>query len=281
MQFPLPDQGVYFLRDSGPIRESRLVEEWLRLPVGTELVTLDGSPVIILQTGHRNRNAGPDIFQAQVYIAGTFSVGAVEFHVRAGDWYVHGHQNDTRYNNVILHVVTRVGRRYPDLPTIILSSASYRRSCPVSPRSPHWDVQLRAFGSRRWVELKTFFQENPGPEYLWLWQRCLHILGQGGNEDHFAALSRRLAWEEAAACHSVETLIKQVARLKIPWKHCSIRPAAWPERRIPLLHVIATLIGRLPGKHGQLSPVELRSDWVIPGAPSLSIELLGNCWYPW
>ncbi len=32
-------------------------------------------------------------------------VGDVEFHVHAADWIVHGHQQDARYNAVVLHVV--------------------------------------------------------------------------------------------------------------------------------------------------------------------------------
>lgn len=33
------------------------------------------------------------------------SVGDIEFHVYASEWYTHGHQDDARYNDVILHVV--------------------------------------------------------------------------------------------------------------------------------------------------------------------------------
>ncbi len=42
-------------------------------------------------------------------VTGRTLVGDVEFHLRAGDWFTHGHHTDPRYNQVILHVV-----RYPD-----------------------------------------------------------------------------------------------------------------------------------------------------------------------
>lgn len=32
-------------------------------------------------------------------------VGAVEIHVRNGDWIKHGHQEDDKYRGVLLHVV--------------------------------------------------------------------------------------------------------------------------------------------------------------------------------
>ena len=70
-----------------------------------ELQTTDGRVVEILDTGLHNRNAGPDFFNAKVKIGGTLWVGNVEIHLKASDWYRHGHDHDPRYNNVVLHVV--------------------------------------------------------------------------------------------------------------------------------------------------------------------------------
>ena len=75
------------------------------LPLG-ELHTTDGRSVEVIDPGLHNRNAGPDFFNAKVRIGGTLWVGNVELHLRSGDWYVHGHDRDPRYNNVVLHVVS-------------------------------------------------------------------------------------------------------------------------------------------------------------------------------
>ena len=72
----------------------------------SELTTTDGRQVEVIDPGLHNRNAGPDFFNAKVRIGGTLWVGNVEIHLRASDWYQHGHDRDPRYNNVVLHVVS-------------------------------------------------------------------------------------------------------------------------------------------------------------------------------
>ena len=69
-----------------------------------ELKTSDGEPVEVIDPGLHNRNAGPDFFNAKIKIGRTLWVGNVEIHDKSSDWYVHGHDKDQRYDNVILHV---------------------------------------------------------------------------------------------------------------------------------------------------------------------------------
>ena len=76
------------------------------LPLGT-LHTTDGREVEVIDPGLHNRNAGPDFFNAKVRLGGTLWVGNVEIHMHSADWYVHGHDRDPRYNNVVLHVVSQ------------------------------------------------------------------------------------------------------------------------------------------------------------------------------
>ncbi len=69
-----------------------------------ELVTTDGKSVEVIDPGLHNHNAGPDFFNAKVKIDGTLWVGNVEIHDRSSDWFLHGHDKDAAYNNVVLHV---------------------------------------------------------------------------------------------------------------------------------------------------------------------------------
>lgn len=72
-------------------------------PLG-ELTTTDGRTVEVIDPGLHNHNAGPDFFNAKVKIDGTLWVGNVEIHDKSSDWHKHGHDHDSAYDNVVLHV---------------------------------------------------------------------------------------------------------------------------------------------------------------------------------
>ena len=103
----------------------------------SELRTTDGRSVEVIDPGLPNMHAGPDFFNAKVRIDGVMWVGNVEIHERSADWFLHGHDTDAAYNNVVLHVaavvdadvVTERGDRLPQVqlavPQQVLSN--YRR----------------------------------------------------------------------------------------------------------------------------------------------------------
>ncbi len=71
-----------------------------------KLTTMDGRPVRVLFPGWWNLEAGPDFRNATVQIGDDPELsGDVEIHLRADDWFRHGHNEDPNYNNVVLHVV--------------------------------------------------------------------------------------------------------------------------------------------------------------------------------
>lgn len=85
--------------------EAFLQYVWQHKLLRGPLVTTEGASVEVERPGELNRDAGPDFFDARIYIDGLLWAGNVEIHVRASDWKQHGHSQDKSYNNVVLHVV--------------------------------------------------------------------------------------------------------------------------------------------------------------------------------
>ena len=71
----------------------------------SNLKTTIGEEITIINSGNYLQLAGPDFFNAQIKIGNQKWAGNVEIHLKSSDWYLHQHENDDNYNNVILHVV--------------------------------------------------------------------------------------------------------------------------------------------------------------------------------
>ncbi|OMP31051.1 DUF2851 family protein [Mangrovimonas sp. DI 80] len=71
----------------------------------SNLKTTSGETVTLANVGQHNTDSGPDFFNAQIKIGNQLWAGNVEVHVKSSDWFVHGHEQDQAYDNVILHVV--------------------------------------------------------------------------------------------------------------------------------------------------------------------------------
>lgn len=89
------------------------------------LFTEEGQEIRLIKAGDYNQDAGPDFQHAQLFIDDVQWVGQVEMHLNSSDWYAHKHQNDSAYNNVILHVVWRddkpvKNREGQTIPTLVL-----------------------------------------------------------------------------------------------------------------------------------------------------------------
>jgi len=163
--------SIHILRERGEL-ESDLAEAWWRLPSRTLLTLEDGRRCLLLSSGQPGGSVGPDVRDAVVRLlprgghittqedeakatdegdlAGSIQlVGDVEFHVRASEWYTHGHHSDPRYNRVVLHVV-----RYPagDAPTRRqdgqLVPVCSLLDTPQAPRRANgWPCQQRPLGA--------------------------------------------------------------------------------------------------------------------------------------
>lgn len=119
------------------------------------LQTTQGEPVDIVFAGWHNHNSGPDFFNAQIRIDSQLWAGNVEIHVKASDWFVHGHEKDPNYDNVILHVVweddTEVFRKDNSVvPTLVLR--------PLVPKVALNRYHRLFSKDRRWIYCEKDFE---------------------------------------------------------------------------------------------------------------------------
>jgi hypothetical protein len=71
----------------------------------SNLKSTTNEPIVVTSVGQHNWNSGPDFFNAQLTIGQQLWAGNVEIHIKSSDWFLHNHEQDKAYDNVILHVV--------------------------------------------------------------------------------------------------------------------------------------------------------------------------------
>jgi hypothetical protein len=100
-------------RRSFNIHERFLRHIWSKQYLKPELQTLDGRSIKVIDVGQFNPDAGPDFRNSKVKIGTTTFAGDVEIHRTVFDWIQHQHQEDPKYNSVILHVVLEADGNIP------------------------------------------------------------------------------------------------------------------------------------------------------------------------
>jgi hypothetical protein len=77
---------------------------WIEQKYFVNLYTFRGEKITVLSPGIWNTGAGPDFLKTHLRIGNKEWRGDVEIHLADESWYHHGHQQDERYNHVILHL---------------------------------------------------------------------------------------------------------------------------------------------------------------------------------
>ena len=199
--------------DSDPRSERALAQLWLRTRVlSSGIVTEGGERLRVVYPGRSNPRAGPDFLDAILATdSGEIMRGDVELHLRAPDWYGHGHHVDPNYNGVILHVVlSTVGRVRTELPS--------RMSAPIASLAPVADElarlqithaiaagdeppeeqsnignRLDAAGDKKFLSRSAGFAlavRGSTPDDL-LYEAIMEALGYASNRRPFRQLARR------------------------------------------------------------------------------------------
>ncbi|PKQ70572.1 DUF2851 family protein [Raineya orbicola] len=150
------------------MREDFLHFIWQHLYFSQEnLQTLAGESLKILDTGKYNPNEGADFENAIVAFNGKHRKGYVEMHLKTSDWLKHGHNQNAKYENVILHIVwendLKELQQVP-LPTLELKNR-------VNPTLLHNYRQLLA--NKNFIPCENLFAEVENIFVLSTWDKML------------------------------------------------------------------------------------------------------------
>jgi len=214
------------------------------------LETDDGRSLKVVSPGWWNHGEGPDFKGAQIEFNGRLRTGDVEIHLKHAGWRQHGHHLDSRYDDVILHVVldaspptapptTSVGR---PLPTLMLSTVlegdvrelADKLSLDEYPHRVegtygHCAGIVEAYGSERLTELlhlagewRMLFKaramrermERIGEDQA-VYEALLYACGFSHFKHHFKVVARQLPFERAAQLAKEDALLLEAALLQI------------------------------------------------------------------
>ena len=247
--------------------------------------TTSGARITVIDPGEWNLEAGPDFLRATLEIGGMRLEGDVEVHLRPCDWRTHGHDQDSRYSNVVAHVTWYGGVQGEGLPKkcvhiclgdflrtapgfspfqIDLQAYPYARPpatrCPCEIRfARDIDAALAAMrqAGRQRIAIKA---RRMADRFLRvareqaLYEEMFAALGYKHNIFPFRSVAQTMPWRDvpqnpdaARVCYDC------VAGMKAAdghhWNLAHVRPANTPERR---LAAAAELFSQGPSLCGRL-----------------------------
>ena len=208
-----------------------MTEEFLQyvwansLFTSTRCLSTKGKEVEILNVGLQNRDAGPDFFNAKVRIGDVVQAGNVEIHQKASDWFRHGHEKDTAYDNVILSVVADADMEVRDSKGREIDAITLRydarlwdeyifmQGVPVEPRCyrnlrrvdpARMDMLFTGYAierlERKCGDIKLMLDETRND-----WEDCFYRMlvrywSGNVNAEAFAQLARDLSYKKVIRC---------------------------------------------------------------------------------
>ena len=198
-----------------------------------DLKLTDHSSIDVLDPGWYNLDAGPDFFNGSVQIDGINWYGNIELHIQSSDWYAHGHQNDTSYNNVILHVVYNHDKEVlingKPIPTLELKNqiddnhhSNYLKILKSRKIIPCADVLMNHKKALENQIEKSFFHR--------LERKGLELLNQSSQNDRYSLFLRSIF---QAVAGRVNKLPMQELASILPYQ--MIWKEAWSQKRIEAL----------------------------------------------
>ena len=186
----------------------------------------------MVYSGRPNNRAGPDFRDAIVTTEdGELIFGDVELHLRARDWYGHGHHSDPNYNGVVLHVVvwpkgTVTSKQQSGTSTPVAPIASVIALLEQTDTSAHLVLQrhemtdgrgiddiLDRAGDHRFLDRSVGFAReltDRDPDQV-LYRGLMEALGYASDQRPFGKLADRIPLSKLARLKEESPMTRLVA----------------------------------------------------------------------
>lgn len=114
--------------------ELEIQSHWFAGHFSKKFISNEGQDIRIISIGEWNRGAGPDFINATISIDGIKQHGPIELDLDSRNWDLHGHAENTEFDDVILHIVlndrppryfTRTSS-HRDIPRILIAATEVR-----------------------------------------------------------------------------------------------------------------------------------------------------------
>lgn len=189
----------------------------------SNLKTAQGEVLKLIKVGEQNKNSGPDFFNARLEIGGQQWAGNVEIHLKSSDWYVHNHEQDKAYQNIILHVVwehdTEVFRQdNTAIPTLELKSyiedkllSNYKKLKAAKTKWIYCQENISSVDDfllnnwleriylerleRKWLEIENLLETSKNNWEEVLFKLLAKNFGLKVNGEAFLSLANSLEWQ--------------------------------------------------------------------------------------
>lgn len=234
-----------------------------------DLFTTDGQSLKVLNSGRWNNGQGPDFLMAQLMIGELLWAGHVEVHIKTSFWFLHSHDQDPHYENVVLHVVWEHDltdfNRCPvlELKTrcsdffISSENISFPFQLPCAPfqknaagADPFLQTWLEKRLSAKVDHLLQHLRESRGDLQQVRWTSILRSFGQTVNADAFEELGKVVPFQLISLYRKdrkkmAALLMGQAGLLKSSDPSVAVQELLWIYQQLQFTHRLVPIHSRI------------------------------------
>lgn len=190
------------------MQETDLYSYWEYYAQSGEELNWNGNKLKIIQMGYFNKGFGPDITHSRFLLNNVIYQGSIEFHVNLNDWYLHQHDSNPFYKDVLLHIlghepsseIKTVSHKmaFKDIPSFVLKTPlfnkGYIKRCQPKKNQFSQTEALQLLALKRLNSKVSLYKKKlkSFSPYFIFYHIMLRVLGYPHNKMPFEMLAHKI-----------------------------------------------------------------------------------------